>query len=221
MSSELVVLLDEDGNAIGSAPKASVHHCETPLHLAFSCYVFDEAGRLLVTRRALDKPTFPGVWTNSVCGHPEPGEELVDAVARRAGQELGLTLRDVTLVLPAFRYAATMPSGVRENEMCPVFTAVTADAVVPDPCEVAVAEWVAWDAFRESVLSGEREVSLWCAQQVAELAAREVGDGFAAAAAADLPPAARPGGSTDQPGVPRPTSVARSRHQDSRSTRPS
>jgi isopentenyl-diphosphate delta-isomerase len=218
---ELVVLLDEDGNAIGSAPKASVHHRETPLHLAFSCYVFDEAGRLLVTQRALDKPTFPGAWTNSVCGHPAPGERLADAVTRRAAQELGLTVRAVTLVLPSFRYVATMPSGVRENEMCPVFTAVTDDEVVPDRAEVAAVEWVAWDAFRESVLSGERQVSPWCAQQVAELATREIGDGFAAAAAADLPPAARPAGVHGQSGAPLPTRVARSRHQDSRSTRPS
>src|SRR4029079_19157311 len=62
MSVEEVVLLDEDGNAIGTAAKAAVHGTVTPLPLAFSCYVFDGAGRLLVTQRALDKPTFGGVW---------------------------------------------------------------------------------------------------------------------------------------------------------------
>jgi isopentenyl-diphosphate delta-isomerase len=192
---ELVVLLDEAGNAIGSAPKASVHHRETPLHLAFSCYVFDAAGRVLVTQRALDKPTFPGVWTNSVCGHPAPGEALADAVTRRAAQELGLTLGAVTLVLPSFRYVATMPSGVRENELCPVFTSVTDGEVAPDDSEVAAVEWVPWDKFREAVLTGEREVSVWCAQQVAELALRQAADGtFPPADVADLPPAARPSG---------------------------
>ena len=190
---EEVVLLDEAGRAIGTAPKATTHHSETPLHLAFSCYVFDTDGRLLLTRRALDKPTFPGVWTNSVCGHPAPGESLVSAVTRRAAQELGLVLDDVRLALPAFRYSATMPSGVRENELCPVFTAVTTSTPELDPSEVADSEWVAWPTFRDGVLAGDREVSVWCAAQVAELSAQEDGDGrFAEASYADLPPAARP-----------------------------
>ena len=118
---------------------------------------------------------------------------MVDAVRRRAAQELGLVLDDVRLVLPAFRYSATMPSGVRENELCPVFTAVTASTPQPDPTEVADLAWVAWPAFRDGVLSGDREVSVWCAAQVAELATREDTDGrFAEASYADLPPAARP-----------------------------
>jgi isopentenyl-diphosphate delta-isomerase len=189
---ELVVLLDEEGQATGTAPKAGVHHASTPLHLAFSCYVFDDTGRLLVTRRALDKPTFPGVWTNSVCGHPAPGEDLFEAVARRAAQELGLPLHDLRLALPGFRYQATMPNGVRENELCPVFTAVATGEASPDPSEVAAVEWVPWATFRDQVLAREREVSVWCALQVAELAAREVADGeFAPAALTDLPAAAR------------------------------
>src|SRR5688572_6647658 len=62
---ELVVLVDADGHAIGTTTKATVHHRETPLHLAFSCYIFDGAGRILLTRRAFAKPTWPGAWTNS------------------------------------------------------------------------------------------------------------------------------------------------------------
>ena len=166
---ELVVLLAEDGTAIGTAPKATVHHAETPLHLAFSCYVFDADGRLLVTQRALSKPTFPGVWTNSVCGHPGPGEDMPDAVRRRAEQELGIGLRELTVVLPEFRYDATMPNGVRENEICPVFTAVTSDEPAVDPTEVEAFAWVDWPTFRDDVLSGRREVSVWCAAQLAEL----------------------------------------------------
>ena len=190
---EEVVLLDDAGHAIGSAAKAATHHAHTPLHLAFSCYVFDTERRLLVTRRALDKATFPGVWTNSFCGHPGPGEDIVGAVARRGEQELGLTLDDLRLVLPAFRYQAAMPNGVRENELCPVFVAVTAGAPAPDAAEVAAAEWAPWRSFRDGVLAGTWEVSVWCAQQVAELARRELPDGgFAPASYDDLPPAARP-----------------------------
>lgn len=186
------MLLDETGHAIGSAPKLTIHHAETPLHLAFSCYVFHPTGRLLVTQRALGKATFPGVWTNSLCGHPAPGEDVTEAVLRRADQELGLRLGEVQLVLPAFRYQAAMPNGVLENEMCPVFTAVTDSEPVPDPSEVEAVEWVPWTAFRAQVLSGAWPVSLWCAAQVAELTECELGDGrFTAGSYADLPPAAR------------------------------
>jgi isopentenyl-diphosphate delta-isomerase len=186
--SELVVLLDEDGRQIGEAGKASVHHARTPLHLAFSCYVLDAEGRLLVTRRALSKATFPGVWTNSCCGHPAPGEALDVAVTRRVGQELGLSLSDLRLVLPRFRYRAEMDNGVVENEMCPVYVATTEDEVRADPTEVEEYRWEPWSALRESVIGG-RDVSSWCREQVSELPAD-----LAAAPSrpsSELPPAAR------------------------------
>ncbi|MCD4535412.1 isopentenyl-diphosphate Delta-isomerase [Nocardioides sp. cx-169] len=186
---ELVVLLDEAGNATGTTPKLGVHHRETPLHLAFSCYLFDPEGRLLMTRRALSKPTWPGAWTNSVCGHPGPGEPVADAVRRRVRDEVGVLARDVRLMLPAFRYRAVMPNGVVENEMCPVFVAAADGPLAPDPAEVDDVTWVDWTAFRASVLDGSREISPWCRQQVALLPA----DPLTAAPERDsaLPPAAR------------------------------
>jgi isopentenyl-diphosphate delta-isomerase len=186
---EEVVLLAEDGTAIGTAPKAQVHGPDTPLHLAFSCYVFDDAGRLLLTQREHAKPTWGGVWTNSACGHPAPGEPAAEAVRRRVGQELGLTLDRLTLVLPRFRYRAVMENGTVEHELCPVFVATTADQPAPDPAEVAAYEWVDWAEFRTAVLSGTRQVSPWCVDQVQALPEEPL-----AAAAADpgeLPPAAR------------------------------
>lgn len=187
--SEQVVLLDEEGRSVGVADKRTVHHRDTPLHLAFSCYVFDDTGAVLVTRRATHKPTWPGAWTNSVCGHPGPGEPLVDAVRRRARDELGIDVADVRLMLATFRYRAVMPDGVVENEMCPVFVARTADPVRPDPDEVDSFEWVAWADFRSAVLDGTRDVSPWCVSQVQALPS-DPGQAPQQPAAA-LPPAAR------------------------------
>lgn len=166
---EQVVLVDDDGRALGTAPKATVHGPQTPLHLGFSCYVFDADGHVLVTRRALDKRTFPGVWTNSFCGHPAPGEPLPYAVRRRAADELGLEVGEPRLVLPGFRYRAEM-AGVVELELCPVL-AVHVDRdqpVRPRADEVAEWVWEPWDDLVTSVTRG-REVSVWCREQIALL----------------------------------------------------
>jgi isopentenyl-diphosphate delta-isomerase len=139
---EEVVLLSDDGAPIGVADKASVHTTDTPLHLAFSCHLFDGEGRILVTRRALGKRTWPGVWTNSFCGHPAPGEAIEDAVARRAQDELGATIENLVVVLPDFRYRAVDAAGIVEYEICPVYTAMVSGELAPSPREVAEWQWV-------------------------------------------------------------------------------
>ena len=190
---ELVVLLDTRGHAVGTAAKAGVHHADTPLHLAFSAYIFSAGGELLVTRRALDKATFPGLWTNSVCGHPAPGEPPDAAVVRRARLELGLEVSAPRLVLPRFAYRAEM-DGVVEHEMCPVYAAWTASSAAPrlDPSEVHEAVWVPWQEFVDDVVDGRRAVSVWCREQVAQLAALGPDPaGWPTADRGDLPPAAR------------------------------
>jgi isopentenyl-diphosphate delta-isomerase len=169
---ESVVLLDEAGYASGTADKAAVHHDRTPLHLAFSCYLFDEAGQFLLTRRAESKRTFPGVWTNTCCGHPQPGEPMAGGVLRRLRDELGIGAARLELILPGFRYQATMASGLMENELCPVYAAYASPSPFsPDPAEVAETRWVNWEDFCEAVRSGRQPVSPWCAMQLAELAA--------------------------------------------------
>jgi len=189
---EQVVLLDEEGRAIGTAAKRSVHHERTPLHLAFSCYVFDAEGRLLVTQRALTKVTWPAAWTNTVCGHPGPDEGAAAAVRRRVRQELGIALDDLRVVLPRYRYRAVMDNGTVENEMCPVFVAWTADQPDADPDEVAATAWVPWPEFSAEVLTGSRDVSPWCRDQVVALEGLGPDPhAWTAAPASELPPAAQ------------------------------
>ncbi|NHD15535.1 MULTISPECIES: isopentenyl-diphosphate Delta-isomerase [unclassified Actinopolyspora] len=165
-ATELVVLLDETANPVGTAPKSEVHHGSTPLHLAFSCYVFDRRGRLLVTRRALSKRTWPGVWTNSCCGHPSPEEDVDQAVHRRVGQELGVRLEDLRVRLPDFRYRAVDVTGTVENEFCPVYTAVTTDQVRPDPAEIADTAWTEWADFVSLARRTPWAISPWAAEQI-------------------------------------------------------
>lgn len=216
---EEIVLLDQAGAAIGTAPKAASHHRDTPYHLAFSCYIVDPDGRVLITRRALGKTTFPGVWTNSCCGHPAPGEGLRDAVRRRVRTELGIELGELTLVLPDFDYRATASDGTVEYERCPVVRAMAAPAASrpetrqsgagrggardgaafqstpstgalrPEPTEVAAAEWRGWDEC--VALAGRPEASPWYRLQMDRLTALGSPLEWPAADPALLPPAIR------------------------------
>lgn len=163
---ELVVLVDEHGRPRGTADKNSVHSTETPLHLAFSCHVFDDAGRILVTRRALGKLTWPGVWTNSFCGHPAPGESQEQAVVRRADRELGIRVSSIEPVLPDFRYRAVDASGLVENELCPVFRAIAVDALAPNPEEVAEFAWLELADLRRAVAATPFAFSPWLVLQL-------------------------------------------------------
>lgn len=143
---ERVVLAGADGKAIGTALKSEVHTTDTALHFAFSAWVTCH-GKVLITRRALGKQTWPGVWTNSFCGHPGPGEATADAIIRRAEFELGIpadALSNLRVVLPTFSYRAVDSSGLVENEICPVYC-VELDSQAqwqPNPDEVDSWEWV-------------------------------------------------------------------------------
>ncbi|HEX4729061.1 MAG TPA: isopentenyl-diphosphate Delta-isomerase, partial [Jatrophihabitans sp.] len=168
-SDELVVLCDPSGAAIGTAPKATVHHANTPLHLAFSCYVFDRDGWLLVSRRAASKRTWPSIRTNSCCGHPLPGESMTAAITRRLKDELGVAVASLDLMLPGFGYRASMANGVVENELCPVYRAIADSRTVnPAPDEVAEAWWQPWAEFVAADPPDDPR-SPWSEQQVAAL----------------------------------------------------
>lgn len=163
---EEVVLVDENGRAVGTQAKATVHSTSTPLHLAFSCYVFNSKDEVLVTVRAKHKKTWPAVTTNSCCGHPAPDEDLSDAVIRRLEHEIGIVTPTTVLLLPDFRYRAVMDNGVVENELCPVF-GVLHDGPEPEPNpeEVDRAQWIPWREFADFVMTGG-DVSPWCREQV-------------------------------------------------------
>jgi isopentenyl-diphosphate Delta-isomerase len=164
-TTELIVLVDEHGAAIGTMPKPLVHHGETPLHRAFSAYLFDDDGRLLVTRRAEQKATFPGMWTNTVCGHPGPGEADADAIARRARYELGLGVADLRPAVPSYRYRAEF-RGVVENEICPVYLGRFTGTPAPDPTEVGEWDLVDWPTFRDRQETQQHDDwSPWCREQ--------------------------------------------------------
>ncbi|SES29155.1 isopentenyl-diphosphate Delta-isomerase [Corynebacterium cystitidis] len=144
--SERVVLLDDNGAAIGEADKAEVHTTDTALHLAFSAWVFDADGDLLITRRSLAKQTFAGVWTNSFCGHPAPGEEITAAVRRRGREEAGIAadyIGEIREVIPDYRYRATDVNGIVENEICPVYVVRLHDGALigPEPSEIDAYVW--------------------------------------------------------------------------------
>lgn len=166
-ATDLVVLLDRAGHAVGTHARATVHHGQTPLHLAFSCYAVDPDRRLLVTRRALGKVTFPGLWTNTVCGHPAPGESLFDAVRRRAADELGLAVPELRLLLPGYTYRATM-DGIVEHEWCPVLLAPLRENVrcSPAPLEVDQTRWLPWTEVVALAQDPPPQWSPWAMEQV-------------------------------------------------------
>jgi isopentenyl-diphosphate Delta-isomerase len=167
--SELVVLLDDQGSPIATMPKEQVHTTDTPLHAAFSCFGFDPAGRLLLTRRAVTKQTWGGVWTGTCCGHPRPGEDTVDAVVRRLHDELGVVPTSVELVLPRFRYRAVAPDGIVENEICPVYLVSLAQDPTPAPAEVAEWRWAEVADLVSAVRATPFVFSPWMVLQIDEL----------------------------------------------------
>jgi isopentenyl-diphosphate delta-isomerase len=166
---ELVVLLDDNGEPCGSAPKAEVHHANTPRHLAFSCWVVDDLGRTLLTRRAATKRTWPCSWTNAFCGHPAPGEAIADAVHRRARDELGTRISEPVAVLPDFHYRAVMDDGTVENEICPVYVAHLLVPADPNPEEVADLRWLAYSDLPGAIAEQPSAYSPWMHEQLAAL----------------------------------------------------
>ncbi|MEJ2602107.1 MAG: isopentenyl-diphosphate Delta-isomerase [Gammaproteobacteria bacterium] len=135
--SESLILVDRDDNELGTLSKARCHDGDGVLHRAFSLFIFDRAGRLLLQRRARDKRLWPGYWSNSCCSHPRAGEEMEEAVQRRLAQELGISA--ALDFVYKFTYQASYGDAGSEHELCWVYAGVTGQAVQANDTEVA--EW--------------------------------------------------------------------------------
>lgn len=165
---ELIVFVYGDGKPTGEVgPKLESHTGDTRLHLAFSCYVFNDKGEFLVTQRARSKKVWPGVWTNSVCGHPSPGEEIVDAIKRRLNFELGMAAKDFKVILPKYIYKTPPFNGIIEHEFCPVYVARATSEPQPNPDEVEDYKWMKWEDYVTEVeADGADKYSWWCKDQL-------------------------------------------------------
>ena len=133
----LLELVDEHGVTIGTAEKLAAHQPPGQLHRAFSVFLFDERGRLLLQQRALGKYHSPGVWSNTCCGHPYPGEAPFAAAARRTHEELGVS-PSLMAEAGTVRYNHPDPaSGLVEQEFNHLFVGLVQAAVRPDPEEIS------------------------------------------------------------------------------------
>jgi len=169
MIDELVVLVDDHNQMIGTCPKDIVHTGSTPLHRAFSVFLFDTEGEILLQQRSLSKKTWPLMWSNSCCGHPLPGEATEAAIRRRVALELGVkTIMNLTEVVPDFRYRAER-EGIVENEICPVWIGTISREINQNPGEVAATKWVDWQSFVQEIQAFPEHYSEWAGWEVAAL----------------------------------------------------
>ena len=161
---EYVVLVDENNNPIGTIPKSEVHGSNTPLHRAFSAFIFNSKGQILLQQRSHLKKTWPLVWSNSCCGHPAPDESNTDAALRRLGFELGMDLENIEEVAP-YRYCFTR-FGVMENEICPILVGFSDLEPKFNPEEVENVIWMDWQDFLAEIKENQDgKWSEWCIEE--------------------------------------------------------
>ncbi len=169
MIAERVILVDEHDREVGTGEKLAVHQAGR-LHRAFSVFVTDLAGRLLLQRRAPGKYHSAGLWSNTCCGHPRPGEPTPTAARRRLREEMGF---DCPLA-PAFSfiYSAALGNGLTEHELDHVFIGSFAGTPHPDPAEVAEWQAVAVGQLQAELAANPRAYSAWLPAALDGLVAR-------------------------------------------------
>ena len=155
---ESVILVDEQGRAIGVGEKMATH-VDGDLHRAFSVFVFNSEGQMLLQQRAEDKYHSGGQWSNTCCSHPRPGEGTAEAVHRRLQEEMGFD----TEVEEAFRftYRAELDNDLSEHEYDHVFVGRFDGNPEPDPGEVAAWHWVDVDEMIRDMREHPDRYTYW------------------------------------------------------------
>lgn len=153
-----LVLVDEHDRELGVAEKIRVHE-EGLRHRALSVYLEDDAGRVLLTRRAAGKYHSGGLWTNACCSHPRPGEDTLDAAVRRTREELGI---DVELELFCRQaYDLDVGGGMRENEVTSIFVGHVTGALAPDPAEIDALRWCDLAVLEAEIADTPGDFTAW------------------------------------------------------------
>jgi len=158
MLREDVILVDPADREIGTEEKLKAHQ-RGELHRAFSVMVWDSRGRLLLQRRQVGKYHSGGLWTNSCCGHPRPGEPVGDAAARRLMEEMRIACP--LTPIGTFTYRAELDAGLTEHELVHVFRGLYDGPVAPDPNECDGFSWSSPDAIRRQIAAAPQSFSVW------------------------------------------------------------
>jgi isopentenyl-diphosphate delta-isomerase len=155
---EELILVNEQNRAIGRNEKWAVHQ-NGLLHRAFSIFLVDHAGRLLLQRRSRAKYHSGGLWANSCCGHPRPGEQTREAARRRLGEELGATA-SLRFGFRA-RYCTALPNGLTENEIVYVYFGAAPDVLAPNPDEVSGIAWMSLKDLKRDIERHPNRYAYW------------------------------------------------------------
>jgi isopentenyl-diphosphate delta-isomerase len=156
---EELILVDEADNEIGFSSKADCHDGDGVLHRAFSVFLFDDEGRLLLQQRSSSKRLWPGYWSNSICSHPRRGESMAEATQRRLLDELNLE-SELEHVYK-FTYQARFGDAGSENELCHVFLGRVPPEVRPNENEIAAVRFVSPSVLDTEFLERPDTLTPW------------------------------------------------------------
>jgi isopentenyl-diphosphate Delta-isomerase len=158
MAEEQLILVDERNRAVGTGGKTAVHRAGL-LHRAFSIFVLDARGRILLQQRSRAKYHSGGLWANSCCGHPRPGERTAAAARRRLAEELGID-NPLSFGFSA-RYRAELGRGMQENEFVYVYFGALHGRPKPDPAEVAAVEFASPTEIKRRIAQRPNAYAYW------------------------------------------------------------